>query len=166
MTFRPTLSTQLTVTTVLVSVVLLSLGIFLLALSHQYRDRGGVHYVFLGSGTLMLLLLVGSLSFRIRSYEINSGNLIIKVGFGEKTFPLKNLQDIRVEERPFAGARKDMGVGGLWSYYGHFTNPRWGKFLAYATDSSRGVLLVWPDKQVLITPADAPLFIQSAKSSQ
>lgn len=166
MTFRPAISTQLIVTTTLVSVVLLALGVFLLVLNHQYRDRGGAHYMFMFSGALLLLLLVGSLSFRIRSYEINSGSLIIKAGFSEKTYPLQTLADIRVEERPFAGARKDMGVGGLWSYYGYFTNPRWGKFFAYATDSSRGVLLIWPDEKVLITPPDAALFIQTVKSSK
>jgi len=135
-------------------------------LNHQYRDRGGIHYVFLFSGCLMFCMVAGSLSFRIRSYEVTSGNLVIKVGFGEKVFPLRDLESVQVQEKPFAGVRKEMGVGGVWSYYGRFRSPRLGGFLAYATSTSSGVLLSWPDKKVLVTPQDAAQFMQAARPNQ
>lgn len=166
MTFRPATGAQILFTTAFASAILLAMGIFFLVLGQQYRGRGGIHYVFLLSGCLLLALLMGSLNFRVRSYEINSGKLTIHAGLSSKVFPLANLQDARLEERPFAGCRRDLGVGGFWSNYGTFTSPRWGKFLAYASDSSRGVLLVWPDKKLLVTPVDASTFIQTVKSSK
>jgi hypothetical protein len=141
------------------------MGVLFLFLNHQYRERGPVHYAFLFSGCLMFLLLLGSFSFRIRSFEISSGNLVIYIGWSHKVYSLSGLQDVHVEEKPFAGARKEMGVGGVWSVSGRFNNPRFGRFYSYASDMSRGVLLSWADKKVLVTPSDAEAFMQSARSA-
>ncbi len=166
MTFRPATGAQILVTTAIACTVLLGMAVFFLVLSQQYRGRGEVHYVFLLSGCFLVVLLIGSLALRIRSYQIASGNLAIKMGFSSKVFPLRGLEEARLESRPFRGCRRDLGVGGFWSNYGTFTSSRWGKFLAYASDGSQGVLLVWPDKKVLVTPADASLFIQTINSSK
>ena len=166
MTFRPATGGQMLLTTALACTILLAMGVLFLVLGYQYRERGGAHYALLVGGCVILVLLVGSLGFRIRSYQINSGNLVIKVGFSAKTLSLKGLESVRTEDRPFAGCRRDFGVGGFWSNYGRFTSPRWGKFLAYASDTSRGVLLVWPDEKVLVTPADVPSFLQALKPKQ
>jgi|ERR1051325_2014140 hypothetical protein len=163
MTFRPATGSQILLTTVFASLLLLTLGIFFLILDHRYRERGPVHHVFRVSGALMLVLLIGSFNFRIRRYEIASGNLTIKIGLASKVFSLQGLENVRIEEKPFAGCRRDLGIGGFWSNYGQFSSQRWGKFLAYASDTSRGVLLIWPDKKLLVTPADAPLFVQSLR---
>ena len=164
MTFRPAVSNSLIFSTILVSVILLGMGILFLALSYQYRARGS-HYIILVGACVIFLMLIGSLCFRISSYEINSGNLIIKVGFGQKVFPLSGLQSAKVEEAPFSGARRDMGVGGVWSYYGRFSSARLGPFLAYATSASSGVMLVWPDQKVLVTPQDPDQFIQATRAT-
>lgn len=166
MAFRPAASSSLLSTTILVSVILLSSGVLFLVLNHQFRDRGGVHYAFLFTGCLMFCMFAGSLSFRIRSYEINAGNLVVKTGFSEKVFPLRDLAGVQVEDNPFAGARRDMGVGGVWSYYGRFSSPRFGGFLAYATSAASGVLLSWPDRKVLVTPQDTAEFMQAVRPKQ
>ncbi len=163
MFFRPASSNHLILTTLLVYGFLSLLAAFLFVLGYTMRTRGGIQYVFFGSGAFLLLLLLGSLGFRVRGYDIGSGQLVVKMGFGQRTFPLQNLTDTHVEERPFDGCRRDFGVGGIWSVSGSFTSPRWGKFSAYATDMSRGVLLTWPDKKVLLTPADPAAFMQSLK---
>jgi hypothetical protein len=54
-----------------------------------------------------------------------------------------------------------MGMSGVWSASGSFSNQRFGRFHAYASDMSRGVLLTWPDKKLLVTPEDSAQFIQS-----
>ncbi|HWF20220.1 MAG TPA: PH domain-containing protein [Verrucomicrobiae bacterium] len=163
MTFRPVVSTQLVITTTLALVVLLALGILFLVLQHQTRDRASVHYSFLFAGCLMIFLVAGSFSFRIRSYEINSGNLVVHVGFGKKIFPLNGLQNVSLEERPFAGATKDAAMAGIWSYCGIFSSQKFGTFHAYATTPAQGALLTWADKKVLVTPDDTTRFMQSLK---
>jgi hypothetical protein len=166
MSFRPSFSNSLLFTTILVIVVLLGMSGFFLVLNHQYRDRGGVHYMFLAGACVMILMVAGSFGFRIRYYEINSGNLIVKTGFSEKVFSLQGLESARVQERPFAGARKVAGMGGVWSYYGSFRSSSLGEFHAYAASTSSGVLLSWPDKKVLVTPEDSAGFIKAVRPSQ
>ncbi len=163
MIFRPASGSQLILSTIFICGFLLVLSAFLIWLGYMVRDRGPIQYVFFISGCFLLLLLAGSVAFRVRGYELSSNQLVVKIGFGQKVFPLQNLQDARLQEKPFAGCRRDFGVGGLWSVSGSFTSPQWGKFLAYASDTSRGVLLTWPDKRVLVTPADPNSFMQSLK---
>lgn len=166
MIFRPSSGGQIMLLTALASGILLAIAALFLSLGYQFRDRGSVHYVFVGSGAFLLLLFVGSLNFRIRSYEIQSGNLVIKIGMARKVHSLDNLQDTRVEQQPFAGCRRIVGVGGFWSNCGVFSSSRWGEFHAYASTTSEGVLLTWPDIKILVTPADPVSFIQAVKSRQ
>lgn len=165
MTFRPVVvSSQMLVTTSLALLVLFALGILFLVLQHQLRDKAPVHYTFLCVGCILLLLAATSFGLRISSYEIDSGNLVVHLGFTKKIFPLSGLRNASIEERPFAGATKDAASAGVWSYCGSFSSGKLGAFSAYATTSARGVLLVWPDKKVLVTPEDAERFVQSAKA--
>jgi hypothetical protein len=166
MTFRPSTGGQIVLLTMLASGILLAISVLFLTLSYQFRGRGGVSYVFLGSAMFLLLLLFGSLNFRIRAYAIDSGNLLIKIGLTHKEYPLQTLQDARLVDQPFAGCRRIMGVGGLWSNCGLFSSPRWGEFYAYASNTAQGVLLTWPDAKVLVTPADPTSFIQAVKSKR
>jgi len=166
MIFRPSTGGQIVLLTMLASGILLAISTLFLTLGYQFRDRGSAHYVFLGSGAFLLLLLVGSLNFRIRSYEIDSDNLVIKIGLTRKVQSLQGLVSARLEQQPFAGSRRIMGVGGLWSNCGHFVSPRWGGFYAYASSTDQGVLLTWPDVKVLVTPADSASFMQALKSKR
>jgi PH (Pleckstrin Homology) domain-containing protein len=166
MIFRPSTGGQIVLLTMLASGILLAIAALFLTLGYQFRDRGGAHYIFLGSGAFLLLLFFGSLNFRIRSYEIDSGNFVIKIGLTQKVYSLQNLEDARVVDQPFAGCRRIMGVGGLWSNCGLFSSPRWGEFYAYASNTDRGVLLTWPGTKVVVTPADPTSFIQSVKSKR
>ncbi|HZV35634.1 MAG TPA: PH domain-containing protein [Verrucomicrobiae bacterium] len=166
MTFRPVASTQVAVTTIVALSILVALGILFLVIQHQTRDRGITHHTLLFVGCLLLFLAAGSLGFRIRSYEINSGNLIIHAGFGKKVVPLAGLKSVSLEENPFAGATKDAAMAGVWSYYGAFSSTKFGLFHAYATTTARGVMLTWPDKKVLVTPDNTSHFLQSVKQAQ
>ena len=163
MSFRPAANSSLVLTTVLVSATLLASATLFLFLSYQNRGRGGIHYVFLFTGCLMFCMVAGSLSFRVRSYDIASGNLVVKVGFGEKVFPLGDLVSVQAEEQPFAGALREFGVGGVWSYAGRFRSSRLGRFSAYATSTASGVLLTWPDKKLLVTPQDQTQFLHAVR---
>ncbi|PWU18821.1 MAG: hypothetical protein C5B50_08105 [Verrucomicrobia bacterium] len=165
MTFRPATGTQILLVTAFAGAVLFAMGVFFLVLSYQFRARGPVEYAFLFSGLSLLLLLVGSTNFRIRRYEVDANRLTVRLGLSAKVFSLQNLEEARVETRPFAGSIRVMGIGGLWSNYGLFSSQRWGKFHAYASDTSVGVLLIWPNKKVLVTPADPLAFIESVKST-
>jgi hypothetical protein len=166
MTFQPIVSKQIGVTTLLASAVLVGVAILLLFLSYKCRERIPVRYVLLANGILPLLLLFGSTAFRIRSYEITSDQLVIHLGLGSKNFPLSGLQNAQVVERPFAGARRTMGIGGLWSMYGLFHSSQHGAFSAYAATTASGVMLTWPDKKVLIAPEHPSLFVQSVKPAK
>jgi len=166
MTFHPVVSKQIAGTTLLVGLLLLAGGILMLVLAWQSRGRGPASYALLSSGALTLLLFFGSAAFRIRSYEITPANLVINFGLGRKLFPWSGLQDARIVEKPFAGGRRELGIGGLWCMYGLFSSPACGKFSAYAGSTASGVLLTWSDKKVLVTPDNPSLFLQSARAAK
>jgi len=165
MTFRPAANDMVS-STAMAGVLVIGLAILFLTLFFTQREKGGVRYVFLGAFCFLCFLLVGSLSYRIRSYEVSSGNLVVNLGFSQKIFPLANLQDAHAISMPFAGARKNAANAGVWSYCGLFSSPALGSFRAYATERSQGVLLTWPDQKVFVTPEDAEKFIQSVKSAK
>jgi hypothetical protein len=164
MMFRPASSSQVLFITSLVILILLGLSVLFFSLQFQARNQAPIRALFLVLACVMLFLAVGSLAFRIRSYEISGGELVIHTGFGKKVVPLQGLQDVSVVHNPFAGARKNAAISGVWSFYGVFTSPQLGDFHAYATVTSQGVLLSWPDKKILVTPVDAAAFIQSVKT--
>lgn len=166
MTFQPIVSKQIEVTTLLACAVLVGVAILLLFLSYQCRERLPIRYLLLANGILPLLLLIGSTAFRIRSYEITSDQLVVHLGLGNKLFPLRGLQNAQIVEKPFVGARRVMGIGGLWSMYGLFKSQEHGAFSAYAATTASGVLLTWPDKKVLIAPENPSLFVQSVKPTK
>jgi hypothetical protein len=166
MTFRPIVSRQIMLTTLLSSAILLVVGLLLIYLSNQYRGKGPTRYIILASGCLALFFLLGSTTFRIKSYQIESGNLVIHFGMGKKLFPLNRLTEARIEQNPFSGARRVMGIGGLWCMYGSFSSERLGDFTAYASGTSQGVLLTWPDKKVLVTPDEPERFIKALQTAK
>lgn len=163
MTFSPVVSKQIVVTTLLASIILVAGALLFFYLAHQVRGRGPIYYVLLANAVLMVLFLIGSTGFRIRSYELTSDNLAIHFGLGNKVYPLTGLQEARIVETPFAQARRVMGIGGLWCFYGQFRSADFGTFSAYAADQSRGVLLSWPDKKILVAPNNAEQFLQKVR---
>ena len=143
-------------TAVLFSVICIFLPAF-----HQ-----GAYYVFIGISLVLVSILVGSYLFRITAYEVTPHQLIIHRPFNNKVLEHTDILKVDLLE---AGALKHsmrlFGNGGLFGYYGKFSNPRFGYMSWYATNRANPVLLhMRGGKKVIITPDDAGAFIAFSNS--
>lgn len=116
----------------------------------------------------ILIAIVAALAFAPRGYVIEGKKLHVRTVMARFTYDLSQLSDVRVaaaREVFSPGTVRTFGVGGLFGYYGYFKNPQLGKFLAFATDRKRLVVLRFPQKTLVISPHDPHGFLREAKQN-
>jgi hypothetical protein len=110
--------------------------------------------VLVGAPSLLVVLIALPLAFSPSGYAVGRAELaVLRRAARPLLFPLGSL----VAARPTAMPRsyRLLGSGGLFGWWGRFSNPRgWGRFKAYATDRRRGVLLEWPGFRLFVSPED------------
>lgn len=132
----------------LAGVVVAGGGAVLLALTY----RGGL-VALLGAPSLLFVLVIAPLAFSPAGYALGEADLaVLRRARGPLLFPLASLVAARPTAMPHS-ARMG-GSGGLFGWWGRFSNRSWGQFRAYATDRRRGVLLEWPGFKLFVSPED------------
>jgi len=112
---------------------------------------------------LGMLASVWSLS-RIREYRIADGAVVVSRLALKARFPLAGLVSVAPDDQAMHGAWKTIGNDGLGAIAGRFRSQRLGRFRAYLTDPARSVVLRWPDRCVVISPAQTAFFVASARA--
>jgi len=92
-------------------------------------------------------------------FKIEENRLV----YGKKEQPLAGLIAAERDPQVLKGARKVWGNSGLGAIRGSFRSKRLGKFEAFLTDTEHAVVLRWPDKVLVVSPADPEFFIYSAR---
>jgi hypothetical protein len=80
-------------------------------------------------------------------------------------FPLKGLVEVSRNPEVMKWAFRRCGNGGLGAVRGRYWSTRVGKFEAFLTDSEYAVVLRWPDRKIVVSPADPEFFITCARSA-
>jgi hypothetical protein len=104
-------------------------------------------------------IIVGTMFFMVRGYQIESNELIIqRLGWVTR---IDLTQLISVEHNPKAMERsiRTFGNGGLFCFSGSFRNKQLGSYRAYATDPGQSVVLTFPDKKIVVTPDRVEEFV-------
>jgi hypothetical protein len=105
-------------------------------------------------------ILLFSALFVVRGYAVGNGMLHVRRLFLADTLPLEGLMSVREDPGALRCARRIIGNAGLFSFTGLYQNREIGRFRLYATNPARCVVLQWPGRTVVITPASPALFIQ------
>ena len=140
----------------------LNICFFLPALEH------GAYFVLIGTSLVLVSIFVGAYLFRTTAYEITPQQLIIHRPFNKKILDKTNITKIELlEEGALSRSTRLFGNGGLFGYYGKFSNRRFGYMTWYATNRANPVLLQMAGgKKVIITPDEGETFIAAFSNAR
>ena len=139
--------------------ILMSIGLTILCVGLAFRFfvRGSGLEVMLGAG--MLAITFGCALFTIRGYTLSRNALLVHRLWWNTRLSLVGLKSARFE----LGAMRwgiRCGNGGFFSFTGLFYNRQLGFHRAFVTDHIRTVVLRYPRRIVVVSPADPEAFVR------
>lgn len=120
---------------------------------------GLTHSFGVGVAAVPLLLLIGCLVFIVSGYSVESNQLSVKRLLTSTVVPLSGLERAWADPSACKGSLRVLGNGGLFSFTGRFYSKRLGYYRAFVTDFRRAVVLKFPDRVVVISPAAPQAFL-------
>lgn len=115
------------------------------------------------------LLLIGLLTgtclfcflFRPLNYVLTNDNLVIHRLFNDVTIKRQNIIMAReVNEKDMGLTIRTFGVGGLFGYFGKFSNSKIGRLTMYGTRRNNTVLIETANKKFILTPDEPVEFVR------
>lgn len=114
---------------------------------------------------LPIAIIVGTMFFMVRGYQIKGDQLIIQRLGWATTIALTHLNSAEHEPEAMKGSMRTFGIGGLFSFVGFFTNGKLNSYRAYATDPKKSVVLRFPDRTIVVTPDSPEKFVDRCKKN-
>lgn len=106
---------------------------------------------------LILAIPAGPL-FAVRGYVVTDGAIeVLRLGWRTR-IPLRGLRSVESGPELLRGSLRLFGNGGFFSFTGLFWNRRLGRYRMFANDPRRAVALHFPDRRVVLAPADPETF--------
>jgi hypothetical protein len=99
---------------------------------------------------------------RVRGYTLTEQEIVVHRGFWDTRLALAGLRSVSGDAEAMRGSVRVFGNGGLFSITGRYWNRKLGWYRAYVTDQSRGVVLRYADRTIVISPHDPQQFIMRA----
>lgn len=112
---------------------------------------------------LPLAVIVGSMLFLIRGYRVTSEEIWVRRLFWCTRVSLAELMSARVESGVMRWSVRLWGNGGFFSFTGFYFNRLLGRYRAWVTDPRRVVVLRFPARTVVISPAEPEEFIRDVE---
>jgi hypothetical protein len=124
---------------------------------------GFTHYFGLSMTLVLPAILVLGLLFTVRGYVVSSTDLAIQRLLWATHVPLSGLQRVSLEPAICKGSVRIFGNAGLFGFTGLYRSSRLGRYRLFGTDLAHSVVLAFPDRSVVITPAAAHAFVEHLK---
>jgi hypothetical protein len=125
---------------------------------------GFAHKFGIGVACFPPAVLVGAALFIVRGYEVDRDFLRIERLLWPTVFRLDGITRLWQDPAVLKGSLRLFGNGGLYSFSGVFYSKRLGRYRLFATDWRNAVVLVLPERIVVVTPADASSFVESVRA--
>ena len=135
-----------------------AVGIVLLAGFIDPPKEDWVRWLVMGLAIVGLPL---SALFGIRGYQLEGRQLLINRPLWNTAIPLDELRETTTDPDAMRGCIRLCGDGGLFSFTGWYRSKRLGTYRAFATDPARSVVLTFPRRTIVVTPADPDAFVQA-----
>jgi hypothetical protein len=162
MNFRASQDTKTQVITAVVILVLFAAAYLPTWLG---SDDATHPFIIMGIPLINLAIIGAAYYFSVRGYYVDNEELIIGRPFSEVKILRSDI--IKVEllsEDPLKRAIRLIGSGGMFGYYGSFSNPILKKFTMYGTQTKNYVLiLTLSGKKIIVTPDEAEEFVEALK---
>ncbi len=136
---------------------------FLLVLYVSSFDSGNFHIALIVFPVVIMATYAGSYLFRITAYELTNDQLIIHRPFKNKIIELSEIHKAELlPKEALKWTIRTFGNGGLFGFYGKFSNTKLGGMTWYATRRNNMLLLRMKDgKKIVITPDETQQFIET-----
>ncbi len=116
---------------------------------------------------LLLIIFLSAYLFRPQGYTVTTDALIIKRSVSPVTIVRNSIVSAeQLHDNSLSGSIRLFGVGGLFGYFGKFSNSKLGKMTWYATRRNRNVILLLTNdqKKIIVTPDDPAAFLQALQN--
>ena len=149
----------------LAKIITVFILLLLLFIGYQILDRGEGP-VTIGRAildSLLFFVVVFCYFYSTKGYSIQNGKLVIERPIGKKVISLKKLKgiyDYKKIEKGFT--MRTFGNGGLFGYFGYFTNDKIGRFKLFSTKRKDFYILDFGKEKIGISP-DQPEFVEALK---
>ena len=111
---------------------------------------------------LLLIIYLSAYLFRPQGYIITDEALIIKRSVSPVTILRSNITSTeQLSNNSLSGSIRLFGVGGLFGYFGKFSNRKLGTMTWYATRRNSNVVVVITadQKKIILTPDEPAAFL-------
>jgi hypothetical protein len=110
---------------------------------------------------VLLSVLVVSFLISVSSYTIETDNITINRRIGNIVINKSDIQSIKLLSKDdLKWTIRTFGVGGLFGYYGKFSNRKIGSMTWYVTHRNKTILITTTaGKKILISPDEPETFI-------
>ena len=110
---------------------------------------------------ILLLIYFGTFLFRPISYKLTDDKLIIHRPLSDIKIIRAEIQNVeQLDKEKLSWAFRVFGVGGLFGYWGKFSNTKLGSMTWYATRRNNAVLVTTIyNKKIILTPNEPEKFV-------
>jgi hypothetical protein len=115
---------------------------------------------------LPLAIIIGCSLLTVRGYTITVDAILVHRLFWKTRLPTNDLRTARYEPSAMSGGIRTFGIGGLFSFTGHFQNDNLGSYFAYVTDPSKAVVLTYPTRTIVISPGKPEEFVKEINANK
>ena len=110
-----------------------------------------------------LLIFVFAILFVVTGYRLDAKCLYVQRLLWSTRVDLAGLQHAWHDPSAMRRSIRLIGNGGLFSITGVFTNATLGRYRAFVTDPKQAVVLEYPARVVVISPANPSTFLRRLK---
>ena len=128
----------------------------------QIEDKRQIASLFIIA--LLLIIFLSSYLFSPQGYFITDDALIIKRSVSPVTIARSTILSAeQLNDNSLSGSIRMFGAGGLFGYFGKFSNRKLGTMTWYATRRNRNIVLVitTDQKKIIVTPDEPAAFLQA-----
>lgn len=121
--------------------------------------------VSVGAAVLPAVLVAAAAPFLIRGYDLAADAVLVRRLFWTTRVSKDRLIEARYEPDALRGSLRLFGNGGLFVFAGWFWNRRLGRYRALVTDPRRAVVLLFPGRTVVLSPAEPEVFVNDLRTA-
>ena len=162
MTYKTSLDNLAKIVTVLTTIIFATIIIAQFSLLKSEENSVPISTI-----VLLSLLYFGIFSFRPVSYKLTEENLIIHRPLSDIKIFRDEIRSVeQLDKSKLSWAMRIFGVGGLFGYWGKFSNTKLGSMTWYATRKTNIVLITTIyNKKIILTPNEPAKFVNEFHST-
>ena len=158
MTYKTSLDRVAKVTTIAITILFAAIIV-----AQIFLINAEVKVAPISTTLIVLSVYFGIFSFRPINYTVTEHELIIHRPIADIKIKRSEIKSVEsLDKAKLAWSWRIFGVGGLFGYWGKFTNTKLGTMTWYSTRRNEGVLITTTyNKKIVLTPDDTQGFAEA-----